>query len=143
MKRETSALVGPRGLDSPRRLYQLPGDLHLSCTANRTGPTAAPTSVASPTDSAPSPRPSASPAPPADPFALLSEEHLLSYIADLTAIQPYSGWRNSATEGEAEALDYAAAQLGEMAYLRELGLELERQTFHVFLGTDLWETRWS
>jgi hypothetical protein len=66
---------------------------------------------------------------------------MLASIEDLTAIQPYSGWRNSATEGEAEAQDYVAQQLAELLYLQTLGLELERQSFHVFLGTELWETR--
>jgi hypothetical protein len=82
-----------------------------------------------------------SPAPPADPFALISRETLLAFVEDLAAIQPYSGWRNSATEGEVEALDYVARRLGELAYLRDLGLDLERQSFHVFMGTELWETR--
>jgi hypothetical protein len=62
-------------------------------------------------------------------------------IEDLTAIQPYSGWRNSATEGEVEALDYVAGRLTEFEYLQNLGMETERQSFHVFLGTELWETR--
>ncbi|NIV40640.1 MAG: M28 family peptidase [Anaerolineae bacterium] len=62
-------------------------------------------------------------------------------MEDLTAIQPYSGWRNSATQGEAEALDYVTAALDGFGYLQDLGLELERQSFHVFLGTELWETR--
>jgi hypothetical protein len=60
---------------------------------------------------------------------------------DLTAIQPYSGWRNSASEGEAEALEYVAQALGEFGYLQGLDLEVEHQTFRVFLGTELWETR--
>jgi hypothetical protein len=76
-----------------------------------------------------------------DPFDLLSLESLLSFLQDLTAIQPYSGWRNSATEGEAQALDYVAATLGDYAYLQDLGLELERQSFPVYLATELWETR--
>jgi len=62
-------------------------------------------------------------------------------MEDLTAIQPYSGWRNSATEGEAEALEYVAGRLGEFEFLQGLGLELERQSFHVFLAIELWETR--
>lgn len=76
-----------------------------------------------------------------DPFALISQESLLAFIQDLTAIQPYSGWRNSGTQGEAEALDAVASQLGELAYLQGLGLELERQSFRVFMSTELWETR--
>jgi 7,8-dihydropterin-6-yl-methyl-4-(beta-D-ribofuranosyl)aminobenzene 5'-phosphate synthase len=78
---------------------------------------------------------------PAAPYALISQESLFGFLEDLTAIQPYSGWRNSASEGEAEALDYVAATLGNLPHLRSLGLELERQSFPVFLGTDLWETR--
>ena len=107
-------------------------------------PSPRPTLAASPDPTAESgPVPQASPAStsPADPFALLSQEHLLATITDLTAIQPYSGWRNSASEGEAEALDYVAGQLDGMVYLNSLGLSLERQTFHVFLGMDLWQTR--
>ncbi len=81
------------------------------------------------------------PTPVADPFDLLSQESLLSYVEDLTAVQPYSGWRNSGSTGEAEALDYAAERLGELEYLRNLGVELERATFHIFLATELRETR--
>ncbi len=66
---------------------------------------------------------------------------MLATIEALANIQPYSGWRNSASEGEAEALDYLAGRLDELDYLREIGLELERQVFHVFMGMDLWETR--
>jgi hypothetical protein len=62
-------------------------------------------------------------------------------MQDLTAIQPYSGWRNSATEGEAQALDYVADKLGEFAYLDSLGLELERQDLRVFMSTEQWESR--
>ena len=83
----------------------------------------------------------ASISPPADPFTLISQESLFASLEDLTAIQSYSGWRNSATQGEAEALDYAAERLAAFEYLQELGLELEHQSFHVFLGTELWETR--
>ena len=83
----------------------------------------------------------ASPAPLADPFDLISQDSLLATLEDLTAIQPYSGWRNSGTEGEAEALDYVLERLDGFGYLQSLGLELERQSFHVFLATELWETR--
>ncbi|HUW12974.1 MAG TPA: M28 family peptidase, partial [Anaerolineae bacterium] len=72
---------------------------------------------------------------------LVSQDSLSGFLADLTSIQPYSGWRNSATEGEAEALDYVAAKLGDLTYLQGLGLELERQSFLVFNSTELWETR--
>src|SRR5512135_325987 len=74
-------------------------------------------------------------------YQLVSQDSLFNYLTDLTAIQSYSGWRNSATEGEAEALDYVADQLKQFKYLNEAGLTLERQDFHVFLATELWETR--
>lgn len=78
---------------------------------------------------------------PVDPFSLISQESLFGYMQDLSSIQAYSGWRNSASEGEKEALDYVAKKLGEMAYLRSLGLELERQSFRVYLGTEIHESR--
>lgn len=75
------------------------------------------------------------------PVTLISPDRIFSTLEDLTSIQSYSGWRNSATEGEAEALDYMANALGDLAYLQSLGLELERQSFHVFLSTEIWESR--
>ena len=80
-------------------------------------------------------------APGVDPFDAISLDNLYAILEDLTAIQAYSGWRNSASEGEAEALDYVAARLNEMGYLGGLGMEQERQTFRVPTGTDMWETR--
>jgi hypothetical protein len=74
------------------------------------------------------------------PYSLVSQERVFAYLEDLTALQPYSGWRNSATEGESEALDYVASTLSEFSHLQELGLELERQSFHVFLATEVWES---
>jgi hypothetical protein len=79
--------------------------------------------------------------PPGDPFELISQESLFAFMEDLTAIQPYSGWRNSATEGESEALSYVAEVLEDLPFLQGLGLALEHQSFRVFLATELWETR--
>ncbi len=79
--------------------------------------------------------------PPADPFDLISQESLFAYLEALTAIQPYSGWRNSASRGESEALDYVESVLSQFEFLQDLGLSLERQEFRVFLGTELWNTR--
>ena len=39
-----------------------------------------------------------------------------------TIIQSYSGWRNSAMEGESQALDYVADQLKQFEYLNDSGL---------------------
>ena len=72
---------------------------------------------------------------------LISQDELFAFLEDLTTVQAYSGWRNSATDGEAEALDYVAGTLGEFAHLQSLGLELERQSFRVFLATEIWESR--
>ena len=85
--------------------------------------------------------PPATPTPPPDPFALLSQSTMLATIGALTSIQPYSGWRNSASTGEAEGLDYVGRTLDGFGYLAGLGLEQERQSFEVPLGTELWDTR--
>jgi pimeloyl-ACP methyl ester carboxylesterase len=74
-------------------------------------------------------------------LSLISQGRLFASLEELTSIQAYSGWRNSATEGEAEALTYVANTLGNLAYLQNLGMALERQSFRVFLATELWETR--
>ena len=79
--------------------------------------------------------------PPADPFSLLSQEDMFAFLDHLTGIQPYSGWRSSASEGESEALDYITEVLEGYDHLQARGLEVERQIFNVFLGTDQWETR--
>ena len=75
------------------------------------------------------------------PYGLVSSERLLATLTDLTAIEPYSGWRNSATEGEVQAIEYLAGQLDGLAYLQELGLELERQEFPVFCSTEIWQSK--
>lgn len=74
-------------------------------------------------------------------LSLISQESLFSFLEGLTNIQPYSGWRSSATTGESEALDYVANILGGLTYLRASGMELERQSFPVFLATEQWENR--
>ena len=81
------------------------------------------------------------PMPGIDPFDLISQESLFLYLEELTAIQAFSGWRNSATTGEAEAMDYVETQFESFAYLNELGLERERQVFSVYNATEIWETR--
>ena len=95
-------------------------------------PTAIPKATSIPTETT---------GPSVSPLSLISQESLFTFLEGLTSIQPYSGWRNSATAGESEALDYVASILGDLTYLRNLGMELERQSFHVFLATELWETR--
>jgi len=74
------------------------------------------------------------------PYSLISQEWGFAYLEDLTTLQAYSGWRNSATEGESEALDYVVSTLSEFSHLQDLGLELERQSFRVFLATEIWES---
>jgi hypothetical protein len=76
-----------------------------------------------------------------DPVDLVSAEHMLTYIDALTAIQPYSGWRNSASSGEREARDYVAATLGDMDYLNGLGMTVTPQEFNVLTGVEIWEAQ--
>jgi len=109
-------------------------------------PDASPTRLAQVAPSSSPPAPGGATLPPlapestADPYALLSQEELLTTIDALASIQPYSGWRNSASTGESEALDYVSEALDGLAYLREMGMGLERQSFEVPLGTEIWET---
>jgi hypothetical protein len=107
-----------------------------SPTGSPTSPPAQPPATSSLLPATVTPTPA-----PIDPFTLISQDSLFAYLEGLTAIQPYSGWRNSATQGEAEAMDYVAGELGELAHLQDLGLELERQDFRVFMATELWDTR--
>jgi hypothetical protein len=101
-----------------------------------------PAAASSTPDSSPAPSTPTAPAErTVDPYALLSQDALLAAIDALTSVQPYSGWRSSASAGESEALDYVARTLDGFAYLGRLGLEQERQGFEVPLGTELWDTR--
>ncbi|MGE5376669.1 MAG: M28 family peptidase [Bacteroidota bacterium] len=75
------------------------------------------------------------------PYDLISQDSLLAYLEDLTSIQPYSGWRNSASSGEAEALDYVESKLNEFSNLQGPGMELERQSFPVYMSTEIWDSR--
>ncbi len=102
-------------------------------------PTPQPTAESTPVPPA-TPTPTARPEP-GDPFALLSLESLFATLEDLTAIQPHSGWRNSASQGEVEALDYVAGRLAGMPYLKAAGLEVERQELDVFLAAELHDSR--
>ncbi|NTV36491.1 MAG: Zn-dependent exopeptidase M28, partial [Anaerolineaceae bacterium] len=70
----------------------------------------------------------------------VNAERMFGHLEILTAIQPYSGWRNSATLGELEAQDYVASILKEMTFLNQSGLTIERQEFHVFLSTEQWQS---
>lgn len=85
------------------------------------------------------PSPTATP-PPEVPYELISRDSLFAFLEDLTSIQPYSGWRNSASSGEEQALDYVQAKLEAHTFLQNIGLELERQTFPVYLSVEIWET---
>ena len=93
------------------------------CSAQETtppAPTSRPTST--PRPSLPEPTATVRTDESTVPWTLISQQAILAYIEDLTGIQAYSGWRNSATEGEAEAIEYTAETLGEFTYLQSLGL---------------------
>ncbi len=77
---------------------------------------------------------------PAVPYELISTDSIFTYLEALTSIQPYSGWRNSGSSGEAEALDYVQEQLDRFSNLKTSGMELERQEFKVYTGVELWTT---
>lgn len=77
---------------------------------------------------------------PAVPYELISTDSIFKYLEGLTSIQPYSGWRNSASSGEVEALDYVQNQLDLFTNLKTEGMEMERQAFKVYSGVELWTT---
>lgn len=74
------------------------------------------------------------------PYDLISEEQIFGYLSGFLAIQPYSGWRNTGSSGEAEALDYVTGILNAFPALKARGLELERQRYKVFASVEFWET---
>ena len=75
------------------------------------------------------------------PYELVSQENLFNYLEELTSIQAYSGWRTAATTGEVEAFEYVEAQLNQFEALQTQGMELERQSFNVFITTEIWDAR--
>ncbi len=73
-----------------------------------------------------------------DPYSLISQDQMFRHLEVLTSIQPYSGWRNSASSGEAEARAYVTQQLEMMS---SLDMEIEQQSFNVFVATEIHESR--
>jgi len=120
------------------RIAQTPAPLVPNASPTRLAQVAPPSSPPAPGGAT---QPSPAPEFTADPYALLSQEELLTTIDALASIQPYSGWRNSASTGESEALNYVSEALDGLAYLGEMGMVQERQSFEVPLGTEIWETR--
>lgn len=66
----------------------------------------------------------------------ISSERMFTTLEVLTAIQPHSGWRGAGTEGEKEAFGYIESQLSTLKWLSSIGMEIERETFNVFLATE-------
>jgi hypothetical protein len=105
-----------------------------------------------PTTKPPAPsQPSATPLPAAGAQPRISLEELagqvsldrmLGHLDVLTHIQEYSGFRNSATTGEREGLDYIRSTLQDMDFLMGMGLTFELQAFHVPQATEIGEVVW-
>ncbi len=75
------------------------------------------------------------------PYDGVSEASLFENLENLTTIRPFAGWRNSASVGEKQAMDLVQARLESMRHLMSRGLQIERQPFHTFSGTDFRDTR--
>lgn len=73
----------------------------------------------------------------------ISLDSMLGYVEALCQIQPYSGWRNSATSGELEAVEYARGVLESFANLTGAGMTVEVEEFNVFMATEVWNARLS
>ncbi|MFQ5885939.1 MAG: M28 family metallopeptidase, partial [Anaerolineae bacterium] len=72
-------------------------------------------------------------------MAALSLDSMMGYLEALTEIEPYSGWRNSATRGEKKAVDYVASVLDSFENLKALGMTVEEEDFKVFMATEIWQ----
>ena len=66
---------------------------------------------------------------------------MLATLQELTAIGTDSLFRTSASRGEAAAFELVAQQLGALPFLAAAGLEIERQPFRTYLGSEAWEVR--
>ena len=116
--------------------HLLPIAIILVLAINTTSCQPTPT-PSTPTQIVPSPEPDEA----ESPYDLVSQENLFAYLEALTSIQAYSGWRTAATLGEVEAFEYVETQLGQFEALQDMGLELERQSFNVFITTEIWDAR--
>ncbi len=76
---------------------------------------------------------------PEEVMAALSLDSMMGYLEALTEIEPYSGWRNSATIGEKKAVDYVASVLDSFENLKALGMTVEEEDFKVFMATEIWQ----
>jgi hypothetical protein len=79
--------------------------------------------------------------PASDLYGSVSDDNLIGMLADLTGIKPYSGWRLSTTDGEAEAIRSVQQHLAELWFLRSAGLTVDRSPFRTYKGVELHETR--
>jgi hypothetical protein len=66
----------------------------------------------------------------------ISSERMFATLDALTSIQPHSGWRGGGTQGEKEAFEYINSQLGRLSWLSANGMEIEKETFNVFMATE-------
>lgn len=73
------------------------------------------------------------------PTEVIDPDRLYGYLEKLTSIRPYAGWRNSASQGEADAINFVHDQLTEMPFLKSLGLELSNEKFRVFMSTQIYK----
>ena len=69
-------------------------------------------------------------------LSALSVDRMYATLEDLVSIEEHSGWRGSATLGEAQALDYLQTHLEEFTYLKSTGMTIEREAFNVFMATE-------
>jgi hypothetical protein len=69
----------------------------------------------------------------------LSLDSMMGYLEALTGLEPYSGWRNSASSGEKKAVDYVATILDSFDSLKAMGMKVEEEVFNVFMATEIWQ----
>jgi len=72
-------------------------------------------------------------------MAALSLDSMMGYLEALTEIEPYSGWRSSATIGEKKAVDYVMSVLDSFENLKAMGMTVEEEGFKIFMATEVWQ----
>jgi len=76
-----------------------------------------------------------------DPESLLSREAMLGALRELSVIGADGLYRTAASRGEAEAFDWLEARVRAMPFLAGVGATVERQSFRILIGQDVWQTR--
>ncbi len=66
-----------------------------------------------------------------------SVERSLEFLTRLTAINEHKGWRGAGTPGESQAVDLVESELANLEWLKSQGMTVERESFNVFVASQV------